>query len=118
LFCHHNNLIIMFDTIKRLQKKPESVRRRIAFGISIAIVFIIALIWISTLSSRTSSDRVERIETLNVTPLSSVKDSFSQIFDRLSSKLRGVEEYVAPAPKEPLNILKFDITDSSQSEKI
>ncbi|HEY4504385.1 MAG TPA: hypothetical protein VJI73_01295 [Candidatus Paceibacterota bacterium] len=39
----------MFELLNKLRQKPESVRRLIAFWTSVAIVFVMVLIWLSAL---------------------------------------------------------------------
>lgn len=50
----------LINKIENLQKKPESIRRRILFVSIIAIMFVIVVVWIFTLNlSLKSSEKSE-----------------------------------------------------------
>lgn len=69
----------MFEIIEKLQKKPESVRKRIVIMTSGLITLLILIVWLSTLGSRSLSAGKDNI----ASPLSSVGRGISQVIDKV-----------------------------------
>jgi len=46
----------MLNYIKKLQRKPEHVRRNVAFAVAIGVTVIVLVVWASTLDSRLALD--------------------------------------------------------------
>lgn len=92
----------MFHFIHKLQQKPEPTRRRLAFSVSLVATLAIVGVWLTTLPSRTSSDRRTRTEELGVTPLRSLGESFSALFSEVAGQLRsGGDGPAGTAPPPP-----------------
>jgi Tfp pilus assembly protein PilO len=94
----------LINKIENLQKKPESIRRRILFVSIIAIMFVIIVVWIFTLNLSLSNN--EKNET-SYTPfkvfgglvkdaynvsLGSIKEAVDQLKKQFENNGNGPEE--------------------------
>jgi hypothetical protein len=68
----------MFTTVKKLHEKPEHIRRRYALGISFGVTALIALVWVTSFTSRLSGTLVESDQKETVKPLAAVVDSIRE----------------------------------------
>ena len=76
----------LVDKIENLQKKPESVRRRVLFFSVMVTMFLIITIWVSTLKISSKDD--QKVEA-SYTPV----DIFNNLVkDSLSVPVAGVKE--------------------------
>ena len=74
----------MFELIKKLQKESESKRRGIALAGSLLITLLIFTIWISTLGTRISNQRVDG-ESQSASPVRAVFDIISGGFKHIGT---------------------------------
>lgn len=75
----------MFRLIKRIHEKPEPARRRIAFGIALAITLIIFLVWLSTLPAKLrNSQHASNPRSEAASPIETLKESVGSLFGALS----------------------------------
>ena len=74
--------------LEKLRAKPYHTRRKIAFGLTIAIFSIILFVWISSWDARSSGNEIRE---KTVSPLS----GFSTMFEGFMS---GTRDSVSPVP--------------------
>ncbi len=71
----------MQSYIKNLRSRPESYRKKVLFGVSISVAFLLLAGFLSGLSTPIEEDREEQNG-----PLYIMKKSFDNIFDDIKSK--------------------------------
>ena len=80
----------LIEKIENLQKKPESIRRRILFASVIVLMFVIVIVWIFTLNL--FSKNKEKAET-NHTPFNVFGGLIKDVYDvSLGSIKEAVEQ--------------------------
>jgi len=80
----------MTTLIRQLHKKPKSVRRQIALGLSSLITFFIFAIWLSVFPGSVSEKKYTE-----VSPLNNIKNSLAGSYSALKenfSNLKVVDE--------------------------
>ncbi len=74
--------------IKKIQNKPEHVRKQILYVATIAIGGLIVIFWIFTLQYRFSSIDAAKVQE-ELKPFSIIKDNIASTYNDVSSKIKA-----------------------------
>ena len=87
----------MFETIEKLRDKPESTKKKIAFLISLIVVLIIFVIWLSVIypDFKKSKLRDESISKIEPSPVSAFTDSLSSGLSSISEQFNKIKEVMS-----------------------
>ena len=99
----------MREYIKKIQSKPEDVRKSYVFGAMVVSMIFVGSIWVYSVHDILSSD-TEEVATEEVSPFALFRDSFNATYDNISASVGSVsfsrmiqEEVVVPSETEMLS---------------
>ena len=84
---------IVFKYIEKIQQKPEHVRKRIAFFITIGLFFAVVFLWLFLDNLNVISKEYAKDDINTPSPFVNIKDTVGSIFDDVKKKTEGVEDY-------------------------
>src|SRR6185436_2054646 len=91
--------------LQHVRKKPESTRRKILFGATLSVTFVIIVFWIFTLKYDANKEtHISPKE--NAKPFSMLKDIFKNANESMSASVKALRGTVSPkdsAPDSPGN---------------
>jgi hypothetical protein len=91
----------LINKIENLQKKPESIRRRILFVSVIAIMFVVVVVWIFTLNlSLNSSEKSETSYTPFKVFGGLVKDAYNVSFGSIKEAVNQLKKQFENGPEK------------------
>ncbi len=78
----------IFESIEKLQKKPEAYRKRVALGAAFIIIGIIIFIWFTTFNlPKTNNAELKKV----AAPFSSIKENILNFYGSLKESIRNVK---------------------------
>jgi hypothetical protein len=86
----------MFQYLEKLRRKPEAERKKIVLLMSLCITFIIALIWVTTLSFRVGETDFSIKKEATNKEVPSLKETFSNFIDQVGGIINSDTKYENP----------------------
>ncbi len=106
----------MFKTLDRLRKKPDAVRRKYAFGISLGLVAVIGGFWLNAfVSNLSSSSQSATVESSAPSPLNAVSQNISEGYQSVKDNIANSNPFTNPAAATSSASDQVIITDSPVS---
>lgn len=87
-------MYIVFNHIEKIQQKPEHVRKKIAFFVSLCLFLIVVFLWLFLDNLNVISEEYAKESADTPSPFTSASKVFENIFDDVRSKAKGVEDYL------------------------
>ncbi len=87
----------MFDYLEKLRKKPERVKKQIAFLISFAIVGVIFVVWLTVIypDFRQNEEASAVLASTTPSPISAFSDTFSSGISAISEEFSRIKESIS-----------------------
>jgi len=83
---------MLFRLLSKLQRKPESYRKRFTIVFSASLTVIIFLVWFSVTISRITSPQENVATAVDAKPLNVLSDNFNQLTQSLSNSIEKLKE--------------------------
>ncbi len=87
----------MESLVEKLKNKPESAKKKIALTMSLALTFVIIVIW--AISARSisffndNSEKVNKLDQIDKTPISALIDTTTE---SIKSAINGIKDIFRP----------------------
>lgn len=83
-------IFIVFNHIDKIRRKPEHVRKRIAFFVTLAIFSIIIFFWFYFVRIDIISQKKVKSNVNIISPFVNVKNTFGQIFSGINQSTKTI----------------------------
>jgi len=84
----------MFQYLEKLRQKPTHIRKRIAFFVTSIFFVMIVLVWGLTFNTPDKRASQEITKEKTISPFDTLKETFGNISDDVSSKFKGIKQQV------------------------
>ena len=84
----------MFNHIEKIQQKPEHVRKKITFFVSLCLFLAVVFLWIFLDNLNVISEEYAKDGADTPSPFTSASKVFDSIFNDVRSKAKGIEDYL------------------------